>query len=620
MKTNRRRGIAKRGRAKQARPPALTIAAAPSKSNNTIYIACASLALLTFLVYSPAIFHPFVNYDDYDYVTQNPHVQAGLSLHTMSWALTSTELANWHPLTWISHVLDFQLYGLNPVGHHLTNVLLHSANVALLFLILFRATGATWRSAFVAALFGLHPLNVESVAWVAERKNVLSMFFFLVTLISYGRYTRKPTWRSYTLVAVTFALGLAAKPMLVTLPFVLMLVDYWPLCRIEGWTHASPDSPMRQSSWPHLLLEKVPLIALSAASSLVTMFAQREYGTVRALPWSIRLGNAAYSYCEYLIKFLWPVHLAVVYPHPLNRLSTAAIFSSFLFLVAITGVAWRWRKRHPYVIVGWLWFLGTLVPVIGTIQVGDQGMADRYMYLPMVGILVALVWGFMDLARANSWLERPLLTAIKAASIAILIGLAVLSIRQIGFWRSSFDLWNHALQVTEHNFVADDRMASLLLAQGRIEDANRYFKDAALTAPWDPISHLALGAAAQDRGDLREAIRDFQVALGAKSSNFRTYAYTNLAILHRQLGDNVEWRQEAQHAMSDDPAAVHGMIRQQQQTLQANPSAAGYLRLGMLLEVAGQVQDAQAAFEHALSLDPNFTPAAQALRTENLIR
>ncbi len=616
-------------RASQASTPPSFPEVRNSVSTIPVYAWCLGLAAVTFAVYLPAIFHPFVNYDDYDYVAKNAHVQAGLSANTIAWAFTSTEAANWHPLTWLSHALDCEFYGLNPSGHHLTSVLLHVANVVLLFLILRRATNATWRSAMVAAVFGLHTLNVESVAWVAERKNVLSMFFFLLTLAAYGRYARRPSISRYLVVAITFALGLAAKPMLVTLPFVLLLLDYWPLQRVAGWTHPSPDFSAPQVSWPRLLIEKTPLLLLSVVSSAITMQAQSTYGTVRELAWTIRLGNALDSYAGYLLKLIWPVHLAVVYPHPLNRLMPAAVAASALLLIVITGIVWHERKRHPFAIVGWLWFLGTLIPVIGIVQVGDQAMADRYMYIPMIGMLVAFVWGANDLidwisARSPS-AERWRLAAGRIVPAAVLIVLAVLSVRQIGFWSSSFDLWSHTLDVTERNFVADDRMASLLLEQSQFSDANRYFEAAAQVATWDPISHLALGAAAQDRGDLQEAARDFVVATGAKSPNFLAYAYTNLAIIHWLLGDDAKARQEAQSAMADDPDAVRGMIRQQanmvqSNMVQANQAAPLYLRLGLLLQVAGQMQGARAAFEHALQLDPNFTPARQALQTQNLAR
>jgi protein O-mannosyl-transferase len=580
-------------------------------SRSLISIYCIVLAAITFTVYFPAIFHPFVNYDDYDYVTQNPHVQSGLSAETISWAFASTDASNWHPLTWLSHALDCQLFGVNPHGHHLTSVLLHTCNVVLLFLILQWATGALGMSAMVAALFALHPFNVESVAWVAERKNVLSTFFFFLTLAVYGRYARRPSFGRYLLLALAFAMGLASKPMLVTLPFVLLLLDYWPLARIHSWTEPRHNP---QASWPRLLMEKVPLMCLSMASSIITMIAQK--GAVsQFVTFRMRIENAIYSYACYVMKIFWPVHMVVIYPHPQNELSKLAVATSTLFLIAVSFLVWRWRKKSPYAIVGWLWFVGTLVPVIGIVQVGDQGMADRYMYIPAVGIFVILVWSFEEWAKSQAWLpDSARSIALQVVASFVLLALGLLTIHQIHYWRDPMDLWEHALQLTKDNFVAEDHLAGLLVEQGRSAEANRLFQSAARLAPLDPISHTGLAAAAQDRGDLQEAIRNYEIALKAKDEGIVALTYANLGVVYRQLGDYSAARENSEQALSHRPETVEVMIQESLEALQSVPEPSGYVRLGFLLEGAGRMDHAKSAFEKALQLNPNFAPAQKALQ------
>lgn len=570
------------------------------------------LAVATLAIYSPVVTHPFINYDDRDYVTENPHVQAGLSAQTIAWAFTSTDQANWHPLTWLSHEMDCEIYGLNPHDHHLSSVLIHTANVLLLFLLLQWTTGATGASAMVAALFALHPFNVESVAWVAERKNLLSTFFFLLALAAYGRYARQPSLWRYAVLAGLFALGLAAKPMVITLPFVLLLLDYWPLGRILGWSTPSPTFPLPQAPWPRLLLEKVPLLALSAGSAAITMFAQRSGNALESLgyiPVQLRLENAIYSYAKYVAKIFWPVNMALVYPHPLNKLTFFQVGLSAIFLIAVSVLIWKSRKQRPYAITGWFWYLGTLVPVIGLVQVGPQGMADRYTYIPALGIFIILVWGLKDWASS-----RPeILKSLKPIAFVVLAYLAVLTFRQIGYWRSSEELWTHTLQITDDNFIANDMLGSLLVQEQRPE-AMQYFEAAARIAPWDPDSHEAVGAALQDRGDLQGAIRAYQVVLHARDPRILAYTYANLGVIYRQLGNDAAARLSSEQAMRIDPATVRNMIESLGSMVQARPAAPGYLRLGLLLEGAGQLQDAKSSFERALELQPGFAPARRALQ------
>ncbi len=371
--------------------------------------------LLTLALYNPVNQHPFVNYDDDRYVTGNAHVRQGLTAETFTWALTSTEQANWHPLTWMSHALDVSLFRLNPAGHHFTGVLLHAANAILLFLLLMSATGRLGPSLFVAALFALHPMNVESVAWVAERKNVLCTFFFFLTLWAYGWYARRPEWKRYLVVAALFVAGLAAKPMVITLPFVLLLLDYWPLNRVR---YAESDAGW---SWPRLILEKMPLIALSAASAMITMKAQQAGGAVRStvqFSLSTRVANAIYAYAMYLWKMIWPARLAPLYPHPAGTLATWQVVTAALVLIAITMLVWKFRELR-YLMTGWLWFLGTLVPVIGLVQVGDAAMADRYAYIPLIGIFVMIAFGAADLAETKKF---GMLSVVPAVCVLVCAG------------------------------------------------------------------------------------------------------------------------------------------------------------------------------------------------------
>ncbi len=385
-----------------------------------------ALVLLTVAGFWPSIGNGFVNYDDDEYVTENPHVQAGLTLNGMRWALTATEAANWHPLTWVSHMADRSLFGADPRGHHLSSLIWHLANVVLLFLVLFRMTGATGRSAAVASLFALHPLHVESVAWISERKDVLSTFFWILTLWAYARYANRPGPRRYLLVVAFLALGLACKPMLVSVPLVLLLLDFWPLDRLHP------------PYWP-VVREKIPLVILAAASSVITLVAQHRggaLGSFERLPLSMRLENAVVSYAGYLWKTIRPVGLSIVYPHPGPGRPGWQVAGAMALLAAISYGAIRARRRRPYLLVGWLWFLVTLVPVIGLVQVGEQAMADRYTYVPLVGPFVAVVWGAADLVRRVGGTERQRrasTAAVAAASAAVLGILLALTRVQAGY-------------------------------------------------------------------------------------------------------------------------------------------------------------------------------------------
>ena len=418
---------------------------------------CVLLAVVTTALYSPIGRYSFVVYDDQEYVTANSHIHAGLAWSTVKWAFTSTKTAtNWHPLPWLSHALDYQLFGLNPAGHHFDSVLIHALNAVLLFLLLAWITRRAGPSLLVAALFAVHPLNVESVAWVSERKNVLSTLFFLLTIGAYVRYTQKPEWRRYLLVAALFAAGLMAKPMVITLPFVLLLLDYWPLGRTAGSPASAVEAPQLTGS--RLLLEKIPLLVLSTASAWITLIAQRTAErTFEEFPLAIRVENAVVSYALYLWKMLWPVRLAL-YPHSAIALPAWQWILSALLLISVTAVVVIFRHKR-YLPVGWFWFLGTLVPVIGLVQVGEASMADRYAYIPLIGIFVMIACGIEDWAEAKAvrtvWRVLPALCVLTALGIA--------TSRQMSYWESDYDLWLHSLAVGEspfaHNAVGGDLLA-----------------------------------------------------------------------------------------------------------------------------------------------------------------
>jgi Flp pilus assembly protein TadD len=475
---------------------------------------CGSLLLAVVLVFGQTAQHGFVNYDDDAYVYNNPHVKVGLTAQGIAWAFTSNYYHNWHPLTSLSHIVDYQLYGLRPCGHHLGNVLLHAATAILLFLVLRRMTGRLWPSAFAAAVWAVHPLRVESVAWVSERKDVLSGLFFVLTLWAYASYVERPaSWGRYIRVVVFFALGLMTKPMLVTVPFVLLLLDYWPLGRMEssptnnlgGKRLEVRRSPLSEKNVPpsfvqrvrRLVIEKIPLLLLAVASCVVTFVAQG--GAVRPLelvplPW--RIANALVSYAAYLWQFVCPVGLAVIYPHPGDNLPAWHVAVALLVLVGISLAVLAARRKHPYLLVGWLWYVGMLVPVIGLVQVGGQAMADRYTYLTQIGLCVALAWGVANVA--GSWpYHRWLLPVSSSLVVVILMGCAW---RQTGYWRDSESLWTHTLACTSNNAVAHNNLGIVLGMGGLIEEAIPHFQEALKIRPDYPNArrNLALARSVQE--------------------------------------------------------------------------------------------------------------------------
>lgn len=589
-------------------------------------IVCLLLAVVTLVLYNPVNRHPFVNYDDDRYVTENPHVRQGLTLGTIAWALTSTEQANWHPLTWISHALDCSLYGLNPTGQHFTSVLLYAVNVALLFLLVTWATGRLGPSLFVAALFAIHPINVESVAWVAERKNVLCTTFFLLTLWAYGWYAQRPNWKRYLAVAALFIGGLASKPMVITLPFVLLLLDYWPLGRVQD---AGEEGTKAKGSlsWRSLAIEKSPLLALSAASAAITMEAQKSGGAMRSteqFPFAVRFANAVYAYAMYLWKTIWPVRLAPLYPHPGNSLRGWQVALAAVVLMVITIIVIKLRSSR-YLLLGWLWYLGTLVPVLGLVQVGDAAMADRYAYIPLIGIFVMIAFGVADYAERHN-LDR---WAFITGSVALL-ALAFMTHHQIAYWESSETLWSHTLDVTRNNFIAEDNLGGALIMEGREEEAYPHFVAAARINPRDPMSRSNLGTYLQTHHRTQEAIAQYETAVSLTSdAGLLAQAYANLGASYRALGNDESARKNFEQSLRLNPNQFNawlglGALAEQQgkideaigdfsHSIEARPTAQGYFDLGRAFAQAGRRLQAIEAYQQALKISPTFPDAQQAL-------
>jgi protein O-mannosyl-transferase len=516
------------------------------------------LVVATVALYYPVGGHPFVNYDDNVYVTDNAQVKSGLNWDSVQWAFTTTDAGNWHPLTWLTHALDYQLFQADPAGHHNTNLLLHVLNVLLLFWVLRQATGFTGRSWMVAALFALHPINVESVAWISERKNLLSMLFFLLALGAYRWYAAGPRISRFAVVTGLFALGLMAKPQVITLPFVLLLWDYWPLRRMlsPGHPSASPDIepdalPQRSFFW--LVEEKLPLLALCGASAFITMKAQQAAGAMHTVkntfPLYIRLGNAIVSYARYLGKAFWPSRLALIYPHPGTSVKAWEVLVAFVILLAITALVLKARRRR-YLLVGWLWFLGTMVPMIGLVQVGEQAMADRYAYLPFIGLFIMVCWGVGDWAAQT----RVHSAVLAGASVVVLMALGVVAHRQLGYWSDNVILWTHIVEVTPPNYIAQDDLGGALLNDGQLEEAMKRFQAAAEIYPLDPFSNLNLAIYAQQHNDPQQAIARSNIVLArTPSPRMRSKAYTTMGLAYRDIGNLEESRKCLEAAQRGSP-------------------------------------------------------------------
>jgi Flp pilus assembly protein TadD len=552
------------------------------------------LTFVTLVAYAPVLSNSFTNYDDPEYVTDNPHIRDGLTTESTAWALRATRLSNWHPLTWISHAADVELFGFSASGHHATSLIFHLVNALLLYFFLLRATGASWRSALVALLFAIHPLHVESVAWVSERKDVLSTCFWLLALLAYQRYLRSFRLRHYMATAVLMALGLMAKPMLVTLPATLLLIDYWP---------SGPWTAVRGRA--RLLLEKLPLFGLAAISAAITLIMQRAGHALRnfeEVSLVDRLANVPTSYCRYIAKSLWPVDLAVFYPLPREGVSLWQALAAFLLLGGVTAAAVCWRRSRPWFLWGWLWFVGTLVPVIGLVQVGRQAMADRYMYVPLIGLAVIAIWGGAELlgrAAQRSGLEPRRERALALAlSVVLSVGLLLLTQQQVRVWRDSRTLFEHALAVTEGNYIAHVNLGEALEAAGDAAGAATHYERALAIAPSDPVANNNLGRLYALEGNLVMATRHLQVA----TRSFPEYAlaHSNLGILWSRQGLQERAARSFLHAIELRPDLPQARFNWGTQLLKEGQAARAEQELRVALALRPDYGEAHANLAAAL--------------------
>jgi len=544
-------------------------------------LACILLVLATFAAFGEVRNHQFIHFDDVYYLTENPAVQEGLTPKSIIWAFTTTRAGNWTPLTWLSHLLDVQIFGMHPGGHHLTNLLFHIANSLLLFLWLQRATRSLGPAFLVAALFAWHPLHVEPVAWVAARKDVLSTFFWLLTMWAYLRYGERPEWGRYFLVVLCFTLGLMAKPMLVTLPLVLLLLDYWPLDR---WASGRDRS---------LILEKLPLLALAAVFGMVTLYAQEKVGAVAPLgeiPLGSRIATALVAYVWYPLKMFWPTRLGILYPHPLEAIPLWQAPGAGLILTLVSIlVAWR-SRRYPYLLVGWLWYLITLLPVIGLVQVGNQAWADRYTYVPLIGLFIMLAWGARDLTASlpGARALRPLGAGL------IFTALLILTIHQARYWRDSITLFEHTLAVTADNFVIHNNLGVALAKQGKTELAAPHLLEALRLDPFNARAQNKVGEELFAQGKMAEAAAKFQQASKLKPD--WAEPYNNLGRVYAHDG-------QMDLAMAMFQKAID---------LDLN-FAPAYKNLGFALVSRGEKQKAVEMLTKAVELNPNDPEAHQIL-------
>jgi protein O-mannosyl-transferase len=607
---------------------------ADGKFRAPVWVLAVLLAVATLAVYFPAARNGFVDFDDPLYVTQNQHVQAGLSWRNVAWAFRSIDAANWHPLTWISHMADCQFFGLNPTGHHAVSVLLHAINAVLLFLLLNKATGCRWRSLCVAGLFALHPLNVETVAWISERKSLLSMLFSLIALAYYGWYARAPEqaravrWRCYLGVLLFFALALLSKPMAVTLPLVLLILDYWPFERLPAPLSVSGVGLVFKRLGK-LLVEKIPLFAMSIASLWITVVAQHRGQAMTSnavLTLKERVGNAIVSYAKYIGKMFWPNGLSYYYPHPGSRLPLWEILAAAALLLAITATVWRYRERR-HLVFGWKLFVVTLLPVIGIVQVGLQAMADRYAYIPLIGLFVMIVWEVGEAARR--W--RVSVAAQAGAASLTAIAFAAVTVINIGYWHDSVTLCTHAREVIPFaNTRIETNLGAALLDSGRSAEGIEHFKIAESLAPNMFIPHFNIGYAWAQTGDNSHALPELQEALRtASSTEERARALNSIAVAYLDLGENEQAVRTFSELLELQPSSLAGRAGRGQAFLnmrrfaeasadfvaatELRPAPQLFLMAGESLEANGKLREAEDQYRKALAGNAGFTEARKRL-------
>jgi tetratricopeptide (TPR) repeat protein len=552
-------------------------------------IICGFIVLTTIIVYGQIRTHDFIGYDDDNYVTENRYVRQGLSKESVIWAFRSTHASNWHPITWLSHMLDVELYGMKPGAHHMTNLLFHLFNSLLLFIVFRKMTLHFWQSGVVALLFAIHPLHVESVAWVAERKDVISTFFGMLTLWSYVRYTRQPGMIRYLPVVGLFVLGLMAKPMVVTLPFVLLLLDYWPLNRIQAGPTNNPHGKAR-AKLPALQLvyEKIPLFVLAGVSCAVTFLAQMK-GEAMALsdaqPLMMRVANALISYVKYLQKLIWPYDLAILYPYP-EVIIAWQVFGACVVLGGITFFAMRYRNRIPWFFVGWFWYVGTLVPVIGLVQVGVQAMADRYTYIPMIGIFMILSWGTIELFHNRNYKKM----ALPAIATVVFLVLVTTSRAQVSYWKDSIRLFEHALEVTDGNYVIHNNLGFELALQDQKDKALKQYAEALRINPEFEQAYINYGSTLFAQGKSEESFAYYQALL--KSRPDFAGVHHNFGVLLLKTG-------------RIDEAVIHF-----EAALRIKPEyAEAYNGLGAAMVSKGKLVEAIGHFKAALQIEPDLADA-----------
>ena len=570
-------------RARATQPPQTTTQAPGLAIGRKAILIAAALVILVFAVFGRTIGNGFIYFDDDYYVTQNPIVQKGLTTDGLAWALTTADYFYWHPVTWMSHMMDCELYGLDARGHHFTNVAIHALTAVLVFAALFSMTGALWRSGVLAGLFAIHPLRVESVAWIAERKDLLAGFFWFACILAYAFYVRRPSWKRYALVAAGFALGLMSKPVMVTLPFALLLLDWWPFRRFSANTAAM------------LLREKAPLLALSAASSIVTYLGQKQMGATAMLAqvgFATRLENAILSYAKYIGKTFWPHPLALLYPYD-THISLAEVLGAAALLAAISVLVILGRTRAPFLLVGWFWFLGVLVPMIGLVQVGGQSMADRFTYIPSVGLFIMLVWGGGRLLEHRAF-GRKAAFALAVLSISVLAASASL---QLGYWKDSITLLRHTVEVTKDNSVAQHNLAFSLAAEGRLDEAVPYYRESLRLEPRNARGYYNLGLALAGLRKPLEAVPCFAEA--TRQAPGYAEAHYSLGAMLLELHRPAQAREELLTALN--------------LPLTTEFASQAHFRLGMIAALGGDFGKARDELTEALRLKPAFPEARENL-------